>query len=86
MASPSVYAYLVSHYAVILTKAATQQRPPSLDLCLLGLDMKSGILVLVIALASARPGALINAIACGCVAQEKPCSIQYSFMVNIFHV
>ena len=49
MASPSVYAYLVSHYVAILTKAATQWRPPPLDVCLLGLDMK-GILVLAISL------------------------------------
>ena len=68
-----------SHYVVIFVKATTQRRPPSLDLCSFSLDMKGGIPVLAISHASAGPDALIDAITCGCVAQGKACSTQYSF-------
>ena len=85
MAVPSVYVYPTSHYVVILTKAANQQRLPPLYLCLFGLDMKGGILVIAISHASGGPDVLINAIACGCVVQEKSCSTQYSFTITIFH-
>ena len=70
MALPSVYAYPASHYVVILTKAANQQRLPPLDLCVFGCDMKDGILVLAVSHAPAGPDALIGAIACGCVALQ----------------
>ena len=55
MALPSVYVYPASHYVVILTKAANQQRLPPLDLCFFVLDMKSGILVHAISHASVEP-------------------------------
>ena len=58
-----------SQYVVIFVKATTQRRPPPLDLCSFGLDMKGGILVLAISHAPTGPDALIDAIICGCVAQ-----------------
>ena len=60
-------------------KTATQRWPPPLDLCSFGLNMKGGILVLAIPHAPAGPDALIDATTCGCVAQGKACSTQYSF-------
>ena len=68
--SEPVDAYPESHYVIILMKAATQQKPPPLDLCSFGLDMKGGIRVLVISHAPAGPDALMDAITCGRVAQE----------------
>ena len=67
----SVHAYPESHYIVILMKTATEWRPPPLDLCSFGMDMKGGILVLAIFHAPAEPDALIDAITCGCVAEER---------------
>ena len=82
MALPStsqnlVYACLASRYVVMLTKATIQQRPPALDLCLFGLDMKGGILGLAISHVPAGPDALTDAIAFGCVTQGKACNTQY---------
>ena len=65
---------LRSHYAVFLAKAANQQAPPPLDLCLFGWNMKDEVPVPAISNAPAGPDALIDAIACGCVAQGKACS------------
>ena len=63
---------LRSHYAVFLEKAANQQAPPPLDLW----NMKDGVPVPAISNAPAGPDALIDAIACGCVAPGKACSTQ----------
>ena len=49
-----------------------------MDLYFFGFDMKVGILVLAIPHVPAGPGALIDVIAWGCVAQGKACSTQYS--------
>ena len=68
-----------SHYVVIFVKATNQRRPPPLDLCSFSLDMKGGILVLAMPHAPAGPDALKDIITCGCVAQGKGCSTQYSF-------
>ena len=77
--SEFVAAYAASHYVVILMKTATQRRPPPLDLCSFGLDMKGRILELAISHAPTGPDALIDAITCGCVTQGKACSTQYSY-------
>ena len=71
-----IHQYHASHYFVIIMKATNQRRLPPLDLCLFGLDMKGGILVLAIYHAPAGPDVLIGAIVCGCVTQGKACNTQ----------
>ena len=75
--SEPVCANPASHYVLILRKATNQEG--CLDLCLFNMDMKGGILALAIPHTPTGPDALIDAIACGFVAEGKACSTHYSF-------
>ena len=83
--SEPVDAYPESRYVVILMKAENQRRPPPLDLCSFGLDMKGGSLVLAIPEAPAGPGALIDAITRGCVAQGRLAAHNITSIITILH-
>ena len=74
-----VCAYPANDDVLILMKAANQLKPPPRDPIFCGLDMKGGILVIAIFHAPVGPDAFVEVIACGCVAQGKACSTQYSF-------